>query len=72
MEDYAPLADECCICHAKVAPSPGTGRVGKWNIMKAEREGWFFQKDGTCWCPKHVPEWVEEWRAKRRVPEEDG
>jgi hypothetical protein len=56
---------KCKECSAEVAPSPNTGRVGKWNKMAAEREGWFFQRDGICYCPKHVPEWVAAWRAKR-------
>lgn len=34
-----------------------------WGRIKAE--GWFQQKDGTVWCPTHVPEWVEAWRKRR-------
>lgn len=56
---------DCCECDAEIAPNPGTGRIGKWNIMRAEKEGWFFQKDGTAYCPKHVPAWVPAWRANR-------
>jgi hypothetical protein len=36
-----------------------------WGTRKAQREGWFMQKNGDSWCPKHVPEWVEAWRASR-------
>lgn len=34
-----------------------------WGHIKAD--GWFFQKDGYAYCPKHIPEWVEAWRAKK-------
>lgn len=34
----------------------------RWGRIKAD--DWFHQKDGTSWCPEHIPEWVEEWRAK--------
>lgn len=40
-------------------------RDHRWGQTKAHGEGWFIQKDGTAWCPKHVPDWVEEWRANR-------
>ena len=33
---------------------------------RGKYSGWFVQKDGTSWCPDHVPDWVEEWRAKRQ------
>lgn len=36
----------------------------KWGQIK-EGADWFFKKDGDAWCPKHIPDWVEEWRAKR-------
>lgn len=35
----------------------------RWGKIKADQ--WFHQKDGTSWCPDHIPEWVTEWRAKR-------
>ena len=56
---------DCSVCNAEIPPNPNTGRVGKWNIMRAEREGWFFQKDGTTYCPEHVPAWVAGWRARQ-------
>lgn len=34
-----------------------------WGQIKAD--DWFHQKNGDHWCPEHIPEWVEEWRAKR-------
>lgn len=47
---------------------PGCERsfpVHKWGQITAHREGWFHQKDGTSWCPEHVPDWVEKWRARK-------
>ena len=35
-----------------------------WNTKKAQREGWFFMRNGDVFCPLHVPDWVEEWRAR--------
>lgn len=35
----------------------------KWGQIRAE--GWFRQRDGTVWCPLHVPDWVPQWRARR-------
>jgi hypothetical protein len=37
----------------------------KWGTMKASADGWFMQKDGRSWCPVHLPEWVEKWRAQK-------
>lgn len=34
-----------------------------WGHIKAA--GWFFQKDGQQFCPDHVPDWVESWRASK-------
>lgn len=48
----------CSRCDASI---PG----GKWSIIKAGEWGWFFQRDGTAYCPDHVPEWVSAWRARR-------
>lgn len=41
-----------------------TVRDHYWGRVKS---GWFFsmQNPGQQWCPKHIPEWVAEWRAKR-------
>lgn len=30
------------------------------------RSGWFFQKDGQQFCPEHTPDWVAEWRARKK------
>jgi hypothetical protein len=37
----------------------------KWAQMRAQRDGWFGQRDGTWFCPAHVPGWVEGWRARQ-------
>lgn len=37
----------------------------RWGKIKAQDQGWFFAKDGAAFCPEHVPEWVEEWRARK-------
>jgi hypothetical protein len=34
-----------------------------WGRIKAT--GWFFQKDGSAYCPDHIPEWVPAWREQR-------
>lgn len=34
-----------------------------WGKVKAD--GWFFQRDGRAYCPKHVPEWVANWRKEK-------
>lgn len=37
-----------------------------WGRVKSN--GWFHQKSGESWCPAHVPDWVEAWRAKSARP----
>lgn len=44
-------------------------KTDKFNKIRAAEQGWFFQKDGSIWCPDHVPGWVASWRAKQ---ENDG
>lgn len=34
-----------------------------WGKIKAE--GWLFSKDGKAFCPKHLPDWLIEWREKK-------
>ena len=36
-----------------------------WDSVRADREGWFHQKDGTTYCPEHRPAWVDGWRARQ-------
>lgn len=37
----------------------------KFGNIRANADGWFQQKDGTAFCPSHVPAWVQPWRARR-------
>lgn len=37
---------------------------GKWGNIRAHADGWFASKDGTEYCPDHVPEWVKKWRKE--------
>ena len=37
---------------------------GKWGNIRAARGGWFECRDGTSYCPKHVPKWVRKLREK--------
>lgn len=34
-----------------------------WSRIKSN---WFFQKNGQNWCPNHTPEWVTEWRERKK------
>lgn len=34
-----------------------------WGKVKAE--DWFHGRNGESFCPKHIPEWVAAWRAKK-------
>ena len=36
-----------------------------WAKIKANEQGWFFEREGPIWCPKHNPPWVAEWRASK-------
>lgn len=27
------------------------------------------QRNGLAWCPDHNPDWVAEWRAKKKAKE---
>lgn len=67
-------SDTCTVCktmvpfaNTKKPPSEReSGRLSKWDIIRAGEKGWFFQKDGTTYCPKHVPAWVAEWRKRKK------
>jgi hypothetical protein len=49
---------KCTVCKATV-------KNHYWSKMRANKEGWFFKRDGTAYCPEHLPEWLHEWRAKK-------
>lgn len=46
----------------------------KWASIRATSEkGWMHQKNGDSWCPEHLPDWVESWRAEgKRLKEKYG
>lgn len=41
-------------------------RPGFWEDHRAQTDGWFMQRNGIVWCPDHNPDWVAEWRKKRK------
>lgn len=40
-----------------------------WGYVKSDR--WFFGKDGKGYCPIHIPDWVAEWRKKKKESGDD-
>lgn len=52
------VTEEHCSHEVCAATIPGHA----WGHIKS---GWFFQRDGTQYCPEHTPEWVAEWRARK-------
>lgn len=38
-----------------------------WRATKAHKDGWFLAKDGSSFCPAHVPEWVAAWRRRKKL-----
>lgn len=46
-----------------------THKNDRWNRIRAHDLGWFEQKNGTVYCPAHVPAWVADWRARRSTRE---
>lgn len=41
--------------------------TGKWSRIRAQDDGWFFQKNGVIWCPDHWPLWVVIWRRNKKI-----
>jgi hypothetical protein len=41
-------------------------KTSRWDAIRADREGWFHQNNGSAWCLDHNPPWLAEWRAKKR------
>ena len=35
----------------------------KWG--KIHSSDWFFMKDGKSYCPDHIPDWYESWKARK-------
>jgi hypothetical protein len=41
----------------------------KFDAIQAGALGWFFSRDTEdAFCPAHVPDWVEKWRARKKSP----
>lgn len=36
-----------------------------WGAIRAAENGWFAERSGANWCPKHNPDWVAAWRVKK-------
>lgn len=60
---WEPDATQCCVCKTPVRAD--RQHPSKWEKVRAHYAGWFFQNDGTTFCPAHVPDWVESWREGR-------
>lgn len=39
--------------------------MGSHALAVIKTSGWFHQRDGTSWCPEHIPEWVAKWREDK-------
>lgn len=54
------------IARCSVEGCTNTIKDHAWGHIKAA--GWWFPMDRSLpvFCPEHLPEWVEEWRAKKR------
>ena len=64
-EAFPPPEDEP-LGHCLIPGCPKTFKDHHWGRVEATNKGWFFKRDETGqWCPAHLPEWVEEWRARR-------
>jgi hypothetical protein len=52
-------------CLRKCSQCERTAKGHHWGNIQAQSEGWFIQRDGTAFCPDHVPYWVDSWRARK-------
>lgn len=50
---------KCNDCEEKIP-------ANKFSHIRAGDKGWFFEKDGTVYCPNHTPGWVSQWRLNAR------
>jgi hypothetical protein len=55
------------MAHCELAPmcQAEFRRAGKGSVFAARKTGWFIMKDGTAYCPAHIPLWVEGWRKRK-------
>lgn len=59
---YANTPDYVCAEPGCNASFPSTYAYAE---IKAHKDGWFSQWNGDRWCPEHLPDWLEEWRANK-------
>lgn len=38
----------------------------KHGKIQAQKDGWFFRKNGMYYCPVHVPHELKEWRERKQ------
>ncbi len=50
------------LTHCSHIGCPATVPNHAWGRIKSD---WFFQRNGTQYCPDHTPAWVAAWRADR-------
>lgn len=36
-------------------------KINKWAKIKAQGEGWYFQRSGRIWCVEHRPSFAPPW-----------
>lgn len=44
---------------------------GRWDFVRASEGGWLLQRDGTSWCPDHIPDWYGAWAAQKDLEKEN-
>lgn len=59
------MSDVCSTCGDPVPSNNASGRISAHDKIRAGEAGWFFQWNGTTYCPLDVPAWVGPWRAKK-------
>lgn len=55
--------------HCAIPNCPAKIKDHAWGHIQAS--DWFFsQKEDRAFCPDHIPEWVEAWRARKKLERE--
>ena len=52
-------------CAEKKNGCPASHPGSRFDNSKADKAGWFHGKDGTAYCPDHLPDWVGPWRERQ-------
>jgi len=50
---------KCCV--------PGCTNETVANKWADIQSAWFFMKDGSAYCPEHIPDWVADWRRNKEL-----